>query len=87
MLEDSRVSFAISQRGATPGVQHVGIQVENRAELEQVYERLQRAERPVLEERGHDVLLRAQREELDRRPTGSAVGDLFDHRGEHRLRA
>ena len=50
MLEDPRVNFAISQRGATPGVQHVGIQVENRAELEQVYERLQRAERPVLEE-------------------------------------
>jgi len=50
MLEDPRVNFAISQRGATPGVQHVGIQVENRAELEEVYERLQRAEGPVLEE-------------------------------------
>jgi catechol-2,3-dioxygenase len=49
MLEDPRVNFAISQRGATPGVQHVGIQVENRAELEEVYERLQRAELPVLE--------------------------------------
>jgi len=50
MLEDPRVNFAISQRGATPGVRHVGIQLENRAELEEVYERLQRAERPVLEE-------------------------------------
>jgi len=50
MLEDPRVNFAISQRGAPPGVQHLGIQVENRAELEEVYERLQRAERPVLEE-------------------------------------
>jgi catechol 2,3-dioxygenase-like lactoylglutathione lyase family enzyme len=50
MLEDPRVNFAISQRGATPGVQHVGIQVENRAELEEAYQRLQRAERPVLEE-------------------------------------
>jgi catechol 2,3-dioxygenase-like lactoylglutathione lyase family enzyme len=50
LLEDPRVNFAISQRGATPGVQHVGIQVENRAELEEVYERLQRAGRPVFEE-------------------------------------
>jgi catechol-2,3-dioxygenase len=50
MLEDPRVNFAISQRGATPGVQHVGIQVENRAELEEVYERLQRAAQPVLDE-------------------------------------
>ena len=36
MLEDPRVNFAISQRGATPGVQHVGILVENRVELEEV---------------------------------------------------
>ena len=50
MLEDPRVNFAISRRGATPGVQHLGIQVESRPELEEVYARLKRAERPVLEE-------------------------------------
>jgi catechol-2,3-dioxygenase len=50
MLEDPRVNFAISQRGGRPGVQHLGIQVENRAELAEVYERLRRAERPVIEE-------------------------------------
>jgi len=49
MLEDPRVNFSISQRGATPGVEHLGIQVESRDELEEVYARLQRAERPVLE--------------------------------------
>ncbi len=49
MLEDPRVNFSISQRGATLGVQHLGIQVENRSELEEVYARLRRAERPVLE--------------------------------------
>ena len=49
MLEDPRVNFAISQRGATPGVDHLGIQVESRGELEDVYARLRRAERPVLE--------------------------------------
>jgi catechol 2,3-dioxygenase-like lactoylglutathione lyase family enzyme len=50
MLEDPRVNFAISQRGGPPGVQHLGIQVESRAELEEVYGRLLRAEGPVIEE-------------------------------------
>ncbi|MBS0581068.1 MAG: VOC family protein [Proteobacteria bacterium] len=50
MLEDPRVNFAISQRDGKPGVQHLGIQVEDRAELAEVYERLQRADAPVLEE-------------------------------------
>lgn len=50
MLEDPRVNFAISQRSVVRGIEHVGIQVENRSELEEVYARLQRAERPVLEE-------------------------------------
>jgi hypothetical protein len=50
LLDDPRVNFAISQRDGTPGVQHLGIQVENRTELTEVYERLQRAEGPVIEE-------------------------------------
>jgi catechol 2,3-dioxygenase-like lactoylglutathione lyase family enzyme len=50
MLEDPRVNFAISQRDGRHGVQHLGIQVEDRAELAEVYERLRRAERPVIEE-------------------------------------
>jgi catechol-2,3-dioxygenase len=50
MLENPRVNFAISQRSVARGIEHVGIQVENRSELEEVYARLQRAERPVLEE-------------------------------------
>ena len=50
MLEDPRVNFAISQRDGRPGVQHLGIQVEDRAELADLYERLRRAERPVIEE-------------------------------------
>ena len=48
MLEDPRVNFAISQRGAASGIEHLGIQVESRAELEDVHARLERAERPVL---------------------------------------
>jgi catechol 2,3-dioxygenase-like lactoylglutathione lyase family enzyme len=50
MLDDPRVNFAISRRDGKPGVQHLGIQVEDRAELAEVYERLQRAGRPVVEE-------------------------------------
>lgn len=50
MLDDPRVNFAISKRGAATGIRHLGIQVEDRAELTEVYERLQRAAAPVLEE-------------------------------------
>jgi hypothetical protein len=50
MLEDPRVNFAISQRGVNPGVQELGIQAESREELEDLYARLKRIDRPVLEE-------------------------------------
>ena len=50
MLEDPRVNFAISQRNKATGVDHLGIQVEDRAELTEVYARLRRAEGPVIEE-------------------------------------
>jgi catechol 2,3-dioxygenase-like lactoylglutathione lyase family enzyme len=49
MLENPRVNFAISQRDGSPGVQHLGIQVEDQAELAEVYDRLSRAERPIVE--------------------------------------
>jgi catechol 2,3-dioxygenase-like lactoylglutathione lyase family enzyme len=49
MLEDPRVNFAISARGRAAGVDHLGIQVENDDELAEVYDRLKRAEAPVLE--------------------------------------
>jgi catechol 2,3-dioxygenase-like lactoylglutathione lyase family enzyme len=50
MLDDPRVNFAISQRGAAPGIRHLGIQVEDRAELADVYSRLTRAEGAVVNE-------------------------------------
>ncbi len=50
MLDDPRVNFAISSRDGKPGVQHLGIQVADRGELAEVYERLQKAEWPVIEE-------------------------------------
>ena len=50
MLEDPRVNFAISHGSGAPGVRHLGVQVEDRAELEEVYARLRRAEGPVVAE-------------------------------------
>ena len=50
LLEDPRVNFAISKRSSETGIRHLGIQVEDRAELADVYSRLQRAEAPILEE-------------------------------------
>ena len=33
MLDDPRINFAISSRGVTPGVDHLGVQVESESEL------------------------------------------------------
>lgn len=49
MLEDPRVNFAISTVKGDAGLSHLGIQVEDEAELNEVYERLARAERPIVE--------------------------------------
>jgi hypothetical protein len=51
MLEDPRMNFAISTNSTRlPGVDHLGIQVEDGDELREVYGRLERAEGPMLEE-------------------------------------
>ena len=62
MLEDPRVNFAISIAGnhtarlevgdrGPVGISHLGIQVEEEAELGDVYGRLSQADRPVVEEK------------------------------------
>ena len=51
MLDDPRVNFAISSSGhAAKGIEHLGIQAEDQAELAEVYARLKDADRPVLDE-------------------------------------
>jgi predicted enzyme related to lactoylglutathione lyase len=50
MLDDPRVNFAISTRGREPGLDHLGIQVENADELQEVYARLREAGGDILEE-------------------------------------
>jgi catechol 2,3-dioxygenase-like lactoylglutathione lyase family enzyme len=50
MIEDPRVNFAISSRGARTGLDHLGFQVESDAELKGMRQNLIAAQAPVLEE-------------------------------------
>jgi hypothetical protein len=50
MLDDPRVNFAISTGSGEAGISHLGIQAEDEGELAEIYDRLSRAERPVIEE-------------------------------------
>lgn len=50
MLDDPRVNFAISSHGASAGVDHVGIQVEDRAELAELATRLKAAGETTFDE-------------------------------------
>ncbi len=50
MLDDPRINFAITTRGEQKGIDHLGIQVENDTELDEVYTRLQTASAPLIEE-------------------------------------
>ena len=51
MLDDPRVNFAISQRGGAAGINHLGFQVDDSAELQEIHARLQRADAGVSEEK------------------------------------
>ena len=50
MLDDPRVNFAISTRGREPGLDHLGIQVESKEELNEVHVRLQQAGTDIIEQ-------------------------------------
>jgi len=52
MLEDPRVNFAISQRARAAGVDHLGLQAEDGAELEAIGDRLVAADAVALAEQG-----------------------------------
>jgi hypothetical protein len=58
MLEDPRINFAISNRGQTAGVNHLGMQAEDDAELEAIHANLQNADTTVVAEKGRALLLR-----------------------------
>ena len=50
MLEDPRINFAISSRITTKGVDHLGLQVEEDGELEELRERLRDADMSLFDE-------------------------------------
>jgi len=50
MLDDPRVNFAVSQRGGKAGVNHLGFQVDEAAELQEIHGRLRAADAGVTEE-------------------------------------
>lgn len=50
MLDDPRVNFAISTRGGRVGLDHLGIQAEDKDELREIYGRLHQADGNVIEQ-------------------------------------
>jgi len=50
MLEDPRVNFAISTRGAKPGLDHLGFQVDEASELAELQHRAESADLALLNE-------------------------------------
>jgi hypothetical protein len=52
MLDDPRVNFAISTRSPKAGLDHLGIQAENDAELEEIGSRLAQADVAVMPQEG-----------------------------------
>ena len=52
MLDDPRVNFAISKRGTKTGLDHLGIQAGNEADLEGISSQLAQADVSTLEQKG-----------------------------------
>ena len=50
MLDDPRINFAISTRGATPGVDHLGFQTDDAAELAELKARAESADMALLDQ-------------------------------------
>src|SRR5215467_12897549 len=50
ILDDPRVNFAISARGRAAGLDHLGIQVVDKDELNDVYARLHKADGKIIEQ-------------------------------------
>ncbi len=50
MLDDPRINFAISNRGRSPGLDHLGIQVDDGDALKEISARLKEAQQPILQQ-------------------------------------
>ena len=82
-VDDPRVNFAISTRGREPGLDHLGIQVENQDELHEVYARLRKAGGNIVEQ-GRTACCYAKSEKswIDD-PSGNCLGDFPYHERKH----
>ena len=85
MLEEPRVNFAISARGRTAGLDHLGIQVEDKDELNEIYRRLRQAGGTVIEQ-GETRCCYAKSEKSWIEDPSGIAGNVSYYRREYRLR-
>jgi catechol 2,3-dioxygenase-like lactoylglutathione lyase family enzyme len=81
LLDDPRVNFAISTRGSKPGLDHLGIQVDEDTELEEVRQRLKSADMKTLDEGETTCCYGESREDLGNGSVGTPVGGLPENGG------
>lgn len=72
LLDDPRVNFAISQRGEAPGLNHLGIQVDNDGELGELKVQLEAADLMLLSETGTTCCYAKSDKHWVQDPTGIA---------------
>jgi len=51
VIDNPQVNLAVSKRGHKPGIDHLGIQVESKEELEQIAHNLRQAHQQIVEEK------------------------------------
>jgi catechol 2,3-dioxygenase-like lactoylglutathione lyase family enzyme len=76
LLNDPRMNFAISTRAKTKGLDHLGIHVDDEAELTDLRERLKADDMPVIDEGETRLLLCGVGQILDSRPGRYSMGSL-----------
>jgi catechol 2,3-dioxygenase-like lactoylglutathione lyase family enzyme len=77
MLDDPRANIAISASGAAPGVDHVGLQVEEREELDVIAARLKEAGHRPLSELNATCCYAKSNKHWAMSPDGAARWELF----------
>ena len=79
MLDDPRVNFAISTRAASAGLDHVGIQTDSRAELDEIAARLRDAEDAVFRQEDASCCYAKSDKAWARDPSGLSWETFFTH--------
>lgn len=79
MLDDPRVNFAISTRAAEAGLDHIGIQTESRAELEEIATRLRAAEDALFRQEAASCCYARSDKAWTRDPSGLSWETFFTH--------